>query len=128
MANELNDKTAIELEALIGRLDLRKGRIEHSLAALTQERRQVADELNRATQALVRLKAREKPRGAASPAISSHALLRYVERVLQIDLGMVETHILSPRNRAAIAAGATKIKSDGLTFVIKDGVVVTVLD
>lgn len=126
MANDLNSKTSQELEDLILRLDLRRDRIDHSLAELKRDRQQVADQLNNAKQALERLRSRKA--ALAEPVVSTHALLRFIERVLEINVEMIREHILSPDNRAAIAAGATKIIAGGVTLVIKDGVVVTVLD
>jgi septal ring factor EnvC (AmiA/AmiB activator) len=126
MANDRNSKTSQELEELICRLELRRDRIDHSLADLKRDRQQVTDQLNSARQALERQRSRKA--APAEPAVSSHALLRFIERVLEVNVDMIREHILSPDNRAAIAAGATKIIAGGVTLVIKDGVVVTVLD
>lgn len=126
MANDLNNKTSQELEALILRLELRRDRIDLSLAEFKRDRQQVGDQLHNAKQALERQRSRKA--ALDEPVVSTHALLRFIERVLEINVEMIREHILSPDNRAAIAAGATKIIAGGVTLVIKDGVVVTVLD
>lgn len=60
--------------------------------------------------------------------VTEHAILRYVERVMGIDTEAIKARILSPENRRAIGfAGSCKIKSDGLTFVVKNRAVVSVI-
>jgi hypothetical protein len=91
----------------------------------------VLDALNQARQALaahLRDAQRQKPKENTVPGVSTHALLRYVERILDVDLDLLRQTILSPENRAAIEAGATRIKANGMTLVVKDKVVVTVQD
>lgn len=120
-----------ELEANVVRLELQKHRIDGALTDLKAERLQVLDALNRARQALaahLRDAQRQKPKENTVPGVSTHALLRYVERILDVDLDLLRQTILSPENRAAIEAGATRIKANGMTLVVKDKVVVTVQD
>lgn len=125
------EPTARELEAAVIRLELQKDRIEGGLAELKAERVLVLDALNRAKQALashMRELERQKFKENTVPMVSSHALLRYVERILEIDIDLLRQTILSPENRAAIEAGATRIMANGMTLVVKDKVVVTVQD
>lgn len=125
------EPTTRELEAAVIRLELQKDRIEGGLAELKAERVLVLDALNRAKQALasrMRELERQKFKENTVPVVSSHALLRYVERILEIDIDLLRQTILSPENRAAIEAGATRITANGMTLVVKDKVVVTVQD
>ena len=125
------EPTAVELEASVVRLELQKHRIEGDLTDLKAERLQVLDALNRAKQALaahLREAERQKPKGNTAPAASTHALLRYMERVLDVDTNLLRQTIFSPENRAAIEAGATRIKANGMTLIVKDKVVLTVQD
>ncbi len=123
---ESSEQKSIEdLEAELVRLDLRKTRIDQQITDLKADRILVTNELNRAQQELEKRR-RKEAQGKSEPTVSSHALLRYIERVLEINVKMLESHILSPTNRAAIAAGATKIKANGITLVVRDNVIVTV--
>lgn len=130
-AQASDEPTASELEASVVRLELQKHRIEGALTDLKAERLQVLDALNRAKQALaahLRDAERQKPKQSTAPGVSAHALLRYIERILDVDVDLLRQTILSPENRAAIEAGATRIKANGITLVVKDKVVVTVHD
>ena len=124
MADSFKDKTVSELEATICRLELQLSRIDHSLLEFRRDRAQIASELNNANQALAKRKKSEAT--LTAPSVSNHALLRYAERVLGIDVQALEAQILTPANRAAITAGAKKISSEGISLIVKDGVVVTV--
>lgn len=65
----------------------------------------------------------------AEPVVSEHALLRYLERVKGIDLDAVRDEILDGRRSSIRQLGSCKFKTgDGLTIVVKDRVVVTVMD
>lgn len=57
--------------------------------------------------------------------ISSHALLRYMERVRGIDVDSYRKEFLE-RIRPAAEAGASRVLMDGLVWVIDTGKVVTV--
>lgn len=58
--------------------------------------------------------------------ISDHALLRWLERVHGIDVEFFRQKLLD-ETRDYIAVGATTIKRDGATYIIKDGILVTVI-
>jgi len=117
------DMTASELEDLVCRLTNQRDRIDQSLATLKQERQSVVSALNHAQQLLT-----QRRIVAKEPKVSTHALLRYIERVLGVDVAAVEREILTPSNAAAIRAGATRIRTAGVDLVVKDQVVVTVVD
>lgn len=114
--------TVAELEAALLKLETQRDRIDQLIAEYKSERQRVLDEINHMKQVI-----RRKKRECVAPTVSAHALLRYLERVLEIDIGMVEKQILCPDNVAAIRAGATRITVDGVDLVIRDRVVVTVV-
>lgn len=62
-----------------------------------------------------------------SPAVSDHALIRYLERVHGIDMDACRDAILTPDAVSAIKAGAHTIKVNGIKFAVRNGVVTTVL-
>ena len=123
MARKIEDMPINELEALITRLESQKERLSQCVAEMKSERGRVADELSRANTALAR-----RQTAPQAPKVSAHALLRFIERVLEIGVALIEQTILSPANLAAIEAGATRITVDGIGLVIKDKVVVTVAE
>lgn len=67
----------------------------------------------------------EVAKEAAEPRVSDHAVIRYLERKHGFDFDGVRAEILTPDRVAAIRAGATSIRHDGIKFVVKDGVIVT---
>jgi predicted nuclease with TOPRIM domain len=62
------------------------------------------------------------------PVVSEHALLRYIERRLGLNLDDVRAEILQGRTEQIRKFKTCKIKTDGMTLVVKNQVVVTVID
>lgn len=111
------------LEGRREHLELRRQQIETAMADLRNERSALAQELNEIRQALESQKLKVE-----KPTVSQHALMRYASRVLGVDFEEIEKRMLSPVNCAAIEAGATALKLDGLKLVIRDKVIVTIVD
>ena len=57
--------------------------------------------------------------------ISDHAILRYIERKFKLNIDDIRNEILTPERYSAIKAGATKIKTEYVDFIIKDNTIVT---
>lgn len=57
--------------------------------------------------------------------VSDHALIRYLERKFKLDVESLKKEILTPEREAAIKMGATKIKAEGIDFVVKNNTIVT---
>lgn len=57
--------------------------------------------------------------------VSDHCLLRYIQRVLGVDVDAIRGEITALLEPAA-KAGATKFSADGMTFVLVNNRVVTV--
>jgi chromosome segregation ATPase len=61
--------------------------------------------------------------------VSEHAMLRYIERVLEIDLDIIKEKILPSNEIESVKKlGDCTVKRDGFSIVIKDNTVVTVVD
>lgn len=58
--------------------------------------------------------------------VSDHAVLRYLERVLEIDVDLVRNHIAGLADDAA-RCGAYSVRHDGLELRIRNGCVMTVV-
>lgn len=62
------------------------------------------------------------------PRVSDHAVIRYLERKHGFNFEEQRKVLLNADAIAAIKMGAKKIKRDGYELVIKDNVIVTVVD
>ncbi len=62
--------------------------------------------------------------------VSEHAIIRYLERKYQLDSQSLIDEILTVNNRTLIefSKGNCKIKSGEIEFLVKNNVVITVLD
>ena len=107
--------TANELRAESERIEAAIGEGEAILADLRARLADVRQELAR----------RMKP--SPEPRISDHAMLRYVERVMGIDVEAIRTEILTDHVKSALRTGATGVTVNGVKMVAKDGCIVTVL-
>lgn len=61
------------------------------------------------------------------PHVTSHALLRYIERVKGIDVDALRDEILTEPVRKALSEGASGVTVNGVQMVALDGVIVTIL-
>ncbi|MDO6966955.1 hypothetical protein [Rhizobium alvei] len=68
---------------------------------------------------------RREQNDAIVPTVSDHALLRYIERVHEVDIEQIRG-ILLEKAEAAIKAGASAVRLDDCTLVIRGSSVVTV--
>lgn len=59
---------------------------------------------------------------------SEHSILRYIERVMGIDIEELKEKILPKKERQSIlkTSSTLNFKKDGVSFRIKDGVIVTI--
>lgn len=62
------------------------------------------------------------------PRISDHAVLRYAERVLGLDVDKLKKEMMSDNLKYASKGGATRYANRKARFVIRDNTVVTVLE
>ena len=90
----IEDMTVTQLTDESYRLERAVGQLEATLADIRQHLSAVRAELSK----------RLKPSGP--PSVTNHALLRYIERVLGINVKALRTEILSANVIAAIEAGA----------------------
>lgn len=58
--------------------------------------------------------------------ISDHALVRYMERVLDYDIEAIREKMDKPGLREAVTGGALKVRIDGVDFVCKRRKITTV--
>ena len=60
--------------------------------------------------------------------VSDHAVIRYMERVLEIDVEQVRDEIRAKVKLSLVHPAATGILVDGFRYVLADGAVVTIID
>lgn len=60
--------------------------------------------------------------------LTDHALVRYMERVLKIDIETLKNEIVSENIMKAIETGASSITFNGFRYVISNGKIVTVTE
>ncbi len=110
-----SDMSVRELQEESDRLERSMGQAEKSLADLRVRLGQVSAEIAKRT------------RPAPEPRISDHALLRYIERIVGVDMDELRDTILTDQIKAALRLGATGVTVNGIKMIAKDGVIVTVL-
>lgn len=113
---QISEMTVTDLQAESDRCESALGEAETIIADL------------RARLSHVRAELAKRLRPSPEPRVSDHALLRYIERVLEINVEGLRSEILSDNVRAALKSGATGVTVSGVKFVAKDGVIVTTLD
>ena len=59
--------------------------------------------------------------------VSDHALLRYMERVLGLDIQACKKEIITQDIKNAHKTGARKLFKDGLTYIFEGGELVTII-
>jgi len=104
-----------ELEAEIGHISKNLTETEAELAGKRKQLEAVKKEIQEIAQ--------------SKPVVSEHALLRYCERILKIDLKKIEQELLSEKTVALIEQlRSGKIPVGGFKLVVKNKVVVTIED
>lgn len=66
--------------------------------------------------------------GSPIPTVSDHAIIRYLERIKNVDMDAIRAEILTPERASAIRAGACRININGFSFVVKGNVICTIME
>lgn len=109
-----------QLQALKTTLTSQYERINSQLTSLSLELQKVAKQRIKVETALNhRLKPTPEPR------LSDHAVLRFIERKYNIDVGAIKSRIMSGVVIDAIKGGASAVTVDGIKLKIVDNAIVT---
>ena len=104
-------------------LQERKAVLEGQRCTLQAEINLVTASLRQVDQQIGKLRSKQEP------VVSEHALLHYIERRLGLNLDDIRSEILTGRTEQIRKLKDCNIKtSDGMTLVVKNHVVVTVLN
>lgn len=109
-------------------LQVRKSQLETEIAELKKSIDTQRKDLDNKVRSLQEVEKETRLVLNVKPVVSEHAILRYVERVLKIDIKTIETEILSTEVINAIEtlhSGKIPFK-DGMTLVVKDKTIVTI--
>jgi len=123
MANKLQNLSVSELKAQRVDLNAKLERINSQIQELKISAHTLSQEVVRLDSEVAR-RIRVEP----EPRLSDHALLRYIERVYNIDIEVIKAKIMTPTVIQAIKNGATAITVEGARFKIADNTVITVLN
>jgi len=108
-------------------LQVRKSQLEGELSQLGKTARDLQKQINDKTEALKIITREIQEISNSKPIVSEHALLRYCERILNIDLKKIETELLSEKNLKLIEQFRSgKFPCEGYRIVVKNKVILTV--
>ena len=82
----------------------------------------------RASLAAVRKELEKRLRPGSQPRMSDHALLRFMERTMGLDVEGLRVRLMTEDVKSAIRMGASTVTVEGIRFKIQDNAIVTVLD
>ena len=111
-------------------LQVRRIKLEAELKQVRQEISRTSRRENEIKQTIDTIEKQIKHLTTVRPTVSEHALIRYVERVLDVDMEDLSTRILSPETLATIKAiGSGRIPyGDHYELIVKNNVVVSIYD
>lgn len=121
----IKDSTTLKgLETKFKELDAKRNIIIKEIESKQQEAANLKKEMGQIKNQIDNLKSK----ASGNIIVSEHSLLRYIERVLGIDLKEIEYKILSDEDKQIVSAlGNCTYPKDGFKLKIKDGTVVTII-
>jgi chromosome segregation ATPase len=120
-----NDSSELKrLETKLKTMDNRRKTLNSSLYNMQQESSNLKKQIGEINTQISKIKNKKD-----TFIISEHAMLRYIERIIGIDLTELQEKIIPSADINGIKAmGDCTVKRDGFSIVIKDNTVVTVID
>lgn len=108
-------------------LQVRQAQLSAEVEQLTKTMRELQKQLSEKSTALNFVKKEIREITEMKPVVSEHAMLRYCERILNIDLKKIEQELLSERNIEIIELlRSGKIPIGSCNLVVKNKVIVTI--
>jgi hypothetical protein len=109
-------------------LQVHADNLSNEIKLLDENRQSINKNINNKQQELNTINKKISEFTLSAPIVTEHALLRYIERILGIDLDKITNDILTEQNIKTIDfAGSCKIKSSGVEFIVKDRKVISVV-
>jgi len=113
----LNRKDTKKLVSDLAKLNIEIGRKKSNIKAAQQE---LAEDITAKNYIEKQIKLKKTP-----IQVSDHALLRYMERHMEFDIQTLKESLLTDSVKKSIADGANKIKIKGISFVVRNNIIVT---
>lgn len=109
-------------------LRVRQGALQQEVNDLNIVLRQLSTQIQDKTFTLSQVKKEIEDLTTRQPVVSEHAMLRYVERVLKIDLKKIEEEILSEENKKIInQISSCKVPFKGnYQLIVRNRTVITI--
>lgn len=125
----LRDIPTGDLKTQITDLERELGMLAKSVSEIEAQLAPIRAEIGRKTQHLnaIRDEIERRNRPAPVPRVSDHALLRYLERVKDVDIEAARAEILTPAVTAAIIQGASGVIVGKVKFVVSGATITTTL-
>jgi len=112
------------LQVLITKKELEQERLKDEFNALQSRRDKLSNQIKKYKEEIESLKS-----STDSIIVSEHAILRYLQRVYELDIAKIEAEIVSPKLYSQVKEyGSGTYHSDGFSIKVVDGVVVTVIE
>ena len=114
-------------------LDKKIAQYNRDLTKINSEKTRINDELSQLNVKASELKLlRDKAIAEIQQAnvkvtVSDHAIIRYIERVMALDIESIRKRILTDTVCQAVKLGAKSVKTADATFVVSGNVIVTVV-
>jgi predicted nuclease with TOPRIM domain len=109
-------------------LQVRLTKLQVEIKNLEKDKSYIINEIIDKKNKLNSLRQKIKNLTIKEPIISEHAMLRYIERIMNINLDDIANRILTKENLEIIKlTGNCKIKSEGIELIVKDSCVISVL-
>lgn len=92
-------------------------------------KKKIAAEMSQIESDLEKVKEAKAPKVCTYEAsVTDHALLRYIERVLDLDVESIRESILSKDTKAALELGAKKITINNVRMIATEGKIITIIN
>ena len=117
---------AVELKGLQSQIEKEKNKLK----LLEKEKIDISNQANECKQKInnINQKIKQLQDSNKDIIVSEHALLRYIERVIGIDLKDIEDNILNEADKENIKSlGNCKYPKDGFKLIVKNNVVTTIV-
>ena len=115
-------KSAIKNSQSLKQLSSRKVKLEVDIGELQIDKKEISNKLAKALARLAALEIEIDNIVNTEPMVTEHALIRFLERVMQVDLDLVRNKILTKRLLSQIMAlGSGKYEIQGGHFAIVKG-------
>jgi len=115
-------KSAIKNSQTLKQLNSRKAKLEVDIEQMRVSEKEIKDKLKKASEQMGKINLEITNATGTEPIVTEHALIRYMERVMEVDLDIVRNKILTEDLSAKIIAlGSGKYSIQEKYFAVVKG-------